>query len=31
MTLMEEFAKFDCRLIKDDDSLIWLGMALWEA
>jgi hypothetical protein len=29
MTLMEEFAKFDCRLIKDDVWLIWLGLALW--
>jgi len=27
---MEEFAKYDCRLIKDEESLVWLGMALWE-
>jgi len=27
---MEEFARFDSRLIEDDVWLIWLGMALWE-
>ena len=30
MTLKEEFAKFDSRLIKDDVWLIWLGYAIWE-